>query len=87
MKKPTFRERECVHRGQGSEGDFYNGEFYLQAMQRLPIAQAMQVASKVSSFFWVDAPQILVWLCADCAMELGLADTPRALTQAARRQA
>lgn len=87
MKKQMFRERECVHREDGPEGDFYNGEFYVQALQRLPIDQAMHVASKVSSFFWVDAPHILVWLCQDCANELGLVDTPRALTQVARRQA
>lgn len=87
MKKQTFRERECAHRGQGPEGDFYNGEFYVQALQRLPIDQAMQVASKVSSFFWVDAPHIQVWLCQECANELGLVDTPRALTQVARKQA
>ncbi len=87
MKKQMFRERECVHREDGADGEFYNGVFYLQALQRLPIDEAMQVASKVTSFFWVDAPHILVWLCLDCATELGLADTPRALTQSARRQA
>lgn len=87
MKTQVFRERECIHRDDGPEGDFYNGEFYVQALQRLPINQAMYVASKVSSFFWVDAPHILVWLCHDCANELGLVDTPRALTQVARRQA
>jgi hypothetical protein len=87
MKKQMFRERECTHREDGAEGEFYNGAFYVQALQRLPIDEAMLVASKVSSFFWVDAPHILVWLCLDCATELGLADTPRALTQSARRQA
>jgi hypothetical protein len=29
----------------------------------------------------------LVWLCNDCAAELRLSDTPRALTHASRRQA
>jgi len=87
MKNQNYRERECVHRDEGPEGDFYNGEFYVQALQRLPIDQAMQVAKKVSSFFWVDAPHILVWLCLDCANELGLAEPPRALAQSARRQA
>ena len=87
MKKQIFRERECIHREEGLEGDFYNGEFYVQALQRLPIDQAMEIARKVSSFFWVDAPHILVWLCVDCATELGLADTPRALTQTVRRHA
>jgi hypothetical protein len=47
----------------------------------------MQVAGKVGSFFWADAPHILVWLCAACAADLQLGDTPRAITQATRRQA
>ena len=87
MKKQLFRERECAHRDEGAEGEFYNGAFYVQALQRLPIDEAMRIASKISSFFWADAPQILVWLCLDCATQVGLADTPRALTQSARRQA
>lgn len=85
--KQVFRERECIHRDEGAEGEFYNGVFYVQALQRLPIDRAMQVASKVSSFFWADAPHILVWLCPACAGELRLGESPRALTQAARRQA
>jgi hypothetical protein len=85
--KQVFRERECIHRDAGAEGDFYNGVFYVQALQRLPIDEAMQVAGRVSSFFWADASNILVWLCAPCAAELHLGDSPRALTQAARRQA
>lgn len=87
MRKQVFRERECIHRDEDADGEFYNGVFYIQALQRLPIDRAMQVAAKVSSFFWVDAPHILVWLCHDCAAELNLVDTPRALTQASRRQA
>ena len=85
--RQVFRERECIHREEGLEGEFYNGVFYVQALQRLPIDDAMQIASKVSSFFWADAQQILVWLCAGCAAELHLGDTPRAITQSARRQA
>lgn len=85
--KQVFRERECIHRDEGADGEFYNGVFYVQALQRLPIARAMQVAGKVSSFFWADAPNILVWLCPACAGELKLGESPRALTQAARRQA
>ena len=50
MKKQMFRERECIHREEGPEGDFYNGEFYVQALQRLPIDQAMHIASKVAHF-------------------------------------
>jgi hypothetical protein len=87
MTKQWFRERECIHREEGAEGEFYNGVFYVQALQRLPIDGAMQMAGKVGSFFWADAPHILVWLCHSCAAELHLNDTPRAITQHARRQA
>jgi hypothetical protein len=85
--KQVFRERECIHRDEGAEGEFYNGVFYVQALQQLPVDEAMQVASKVGSFFWADAPHILVWLCGSCATELHLGDTPRAITQVARRHA
>ena len=87
MSRQVFRERECVHRDDGAEGEFYNGVFYIQALQRLRVDEAVQVAGKVSSFFWSDAPHILVWLCSDCAGRLGLTDKPRALTNVARRQA
>jgi hypothetical protein len=79
MTRQTFRERECIHREEGAAGDFYNGAFYIQALQRLRVDDAVRVASKVSSFFWSDAPHILVWLCHDCASDLHLADTPRAV--------
>ena len=82
MNKQILRERECIHRDEGAEG-----VFYVQALQRLRVDEAVQVAGKVSSFFWADAPQILVWLCRQCAAELRLTDTPRALTHASRRQA
>jgi hypothetical protein len=85
--KQVVRERECIHRDEGAEGEFYNGAFYVQALQRLPVNHAMQVAGKVSSFFWADAPNILVWLCPACAKELNLADSPRAISQPARRHA
>ena len=85
--KQVFRERECIHRDEGAEGEFYNGVFYVQALQRLPIDQAMQIAHKVSSFFWADAPNIIVWLCHKCAAEMHLSDSPRSISQAARRQA
>lgn len=85
--KQIFRERECIHRDEGADGEFYNGVFYVQALQRLPVDHAMKMAGKVTSFFWADAPHILVWLCADCANELDLVDTPRAITHAARRHA
>jgi hypothetical protein len=56
-------------------------------LQRLRVDEAVQIASKVSSFFWSDAPHIIVWLCSECAGELRLTDTPRAVTQPVRRQA
>ncbi|MBA2524203.1 MAG: hypothetical protein H0V18_00265 [Pyrinomonadaceae bacterium] len=85
--KREFRERECIHQDDGVEGAFYNGVFYLQALQRLPVDAAVRMSSKVGSFFWADAPHILVWLCPGCASELRLTDTPRAMTQSSRRQA
>jgi hypothetical protein len=87
MKNQMFRERECTHRSRGVEGDFYDGVIYVQALQRLPIDQAMKVSAKVSSFFWSDAAHILVWLCQDCAALLELSDRPRAIAQGSRRQA
>jgi len=61
MKKQFFRERECIHRDEDAEGEFYNGVFYVQALGRLKVEAAMRIANKVSPFFWVDAPHILVW--------------------------
>jgi len=87
MKKQVFRERECIHQDDGAEGEYYNGVFYVQALQRLPVNKAVEIARKVSSFFWSDAPHVLVWLCHDCAKEVGVAESPRALTQSTRRQA
>lgn len=87
MKNQAYRERECIHQDEGAEGEFYNGVFYLQALQRLPVDQAVEIASKVSPFFWSDASHILVWLCRECAVEVGVTDSPRAITQASRRQA
>jgi len=84
MNKQVLRERECIHRDEGVEGAFYNGVFYVQALQRLPVDAAVQVASKVSPFFWADAPLILVWVCHDCAAEIGLTDTPRAIARGSR---
>ena len=83
MTRQTFRERECIHREEGAEGDFYNGVFYIQALQRLRVNEAVQMARKVTSFFWADAPHILVWLCDDCATQLRLSETPRAVTRRA----
>lgn len=71
-KSKHLRERECFHREGGAEGDFYNGIFYVQALNRLRVDDAVKMAAKVESFFWSDAPYILVWLCRDCAAEVGL---------------
>ena len=83
MTRQTFRERECIHREEGAEGDYYNGVFYVHALQRLRVNDAVQMAGKVSSFFWADAPHILVWLCHDCATQLRLNEMPRAVTRRA----
>ena len=85
--KQVFRERECIHRDKDVEGEFYNGAFYVQALQQLPVDRAMKVAGRVGSFFWADAPNIMVWLCPQCASELNLGDSPRAIAQPARRHA
>ncbi|MFN2576511.1 MAG: hypothetical protein ABR607_02355 [Pyrinomonadaceae bacterium] len=83
--KQLFFERECVHRNNASEGEVYNGMFFIQALQRLQSDAAMRVASKVSPFYWVDAPRVQVWLCRECALELNMGETPRAILQSARR--
>ena len=83
MKRQMFRERECIHREEGADGDFYNGVFYLQALQRLRVDDAVKMAAKVTSFFWADAAQVIVWLCDDCAAELHLNEAPRAVTRRA----
>lgn len=72
INEQTVRERECIHRRQGAPGEFYNGESYIASLQRLRSDAAMKLASKVSAFFWSDAPRIRVWLCRDCAREVGL---------------
>jgi hypothetical protein len=74
------RERECVHRRTGSDGDFYAGEQFVSALQRLRGGAAAELARKVGAFFWSDAPRVSVWLCHDCAREASLArpDMPKA---------
>ncbi|HLL77281.1 MAG TPA: hypothetical protein VK421_18650 [Pyrinomonadaceae bacterium] len=65
-----YRERECVHRARGDEGEFYSGASYVQSLMRLRAAPAAELANRVTSFFWSDAQQIVVWLCRDCASRL-----------------
>ena len=66
----SFRERECVHRQADAEGEFYLGASYVQSLMRLRAAAAAEFANRVTSFFWSDAQQIVVWLCRDCASRL-----------------
>ncbi len=87
MSKQVFRERECIHRELGCEGEFYNGVFYVQALRRLPVDTAVETARKVAPFFWADSEHIIVWLCHKCACELNLTETPRSLMQGQRKQA
>ncbi|MDQ3918316.1 MAG: hypothetical protein M3348_07545 [Acidobacteriota bacterium] len=74
MSEQEYRVRECVHRAGGSEGEYYRGSAYIKHLQRLGTSAAMEAARKVTPFFWADAPHILVWLCRDCAAELGLSE-------------
>ena len=70
--KWAVNERECVHRGQKARGDYYSGTSYIKALQQLSGSDAMRMAGKVGAFFWADAPKTRVWLCEDCAAEIGL---------------
>ncbi len=85
MKKQFLLERECIHYQDGADANSYNGTFFVQALQRLQSDEAVRIAGKVTPFFWVDAPKVLVWLCRECAGELHLNDIPRAIPHAARR--
>ena len=85
MKKQLFLERECTHRDSGIDGEVYNGMFFVQALQRLQSNEALKLAAKISPFYWVDAPRVMVWLCRECAAELQIKDSPRAVLQGARR--
>ncbi len=70
--KQAADERECIHRSRNAAGGFYRGDVYVESLQRLRSADAMKMASKVSAFFWADAPRLRVWLCHECAGELKL---------------
>jgi len=65
-------ERHCIHRLDGVVGQLYAGESYVAALQKLRGEQAQRMARKVGAFFWQDAPKVTVWMCRDCAVELGL---------------
>lgn len=81
------RERVCCHRDKGAEGEFYRGVFYLQALQRLRVDEAVRMAAKVEPFFWSDTPYIVVWLCHDCAAEVGLISKPAIVEEIRDRRA
>ena len=74
MTEQDYRVRECVHKARGAAGDFYRGDTYLRYLQRLRSAAAVSFASRVTSFFWSDAAHVSVWLCRDCAAEIGLGE-------------
>lgn len=67
-----YRVRECLHRATGVAGEYYRGSEYVKHLQRMNTDAAMRMASNITPFFWADAPQILVWLCRDCATDLRL---------------
>lgn len=70
----SFRERECIHRASGAAGRFYEGIDYINHLQSLKGDKAIRFASRVSPFFWADAKDTYVWLCDECASELGLTE-------------
>jgi hypothetical protein len=74
MTEQDYRVRECVHRARGAAGDFYRGDVYVRHLQRLGSSAAMSFASRVTSFFWSDAAHVVVWLCRDCASEIGIGE-------------
>ena len=69
-----YRVRECLHRATGVAGEYYRGSEYVKHLQRMNTDTAMRIASYVTPFFWADAAHIHVWLCRDCADELGLTE-------------
>lgn len=71
-EEQSYRERECIHRSSGAKGVFYEGTDYISHLQALKGNKAMIFSSRVSPFFWADAKNTYVWLCTECAAELGL---------------
>jgi hypothetical protein len=57
----------------GAGGDFYSGEQFVSALQRMRGGEAVELARKVGAFFWSNAPRVSVWLCQECAREASLA--------------
>ena len=73
-QEQDYRVRECIHRVAGVPGGFYEARTYVKQLQRLPSDAAVRAAARVTPFFWADAAHIHVWLCRDCAEELGLSE-------------
>jgi hypothetical protein len=80
MSEQEYRVRECIHRASGAAGEFYRGSAYVKYLQRLRSEAAMRAAGKVTPFFWADAQQIIIWLCQECAVEVGLLKEDEAMT-------
>ena len=72
VNEQSFRERECIHRASGVKGSLYEGLDYIKYLQALKGDKAIRFAGRVSPFFWADAKDTYVWLCDECASELGL---------------
>ncbi|HEX7317514.1 MAG TPA: hypothetical protein VF297_26675 [Pyrinomonadaceae bacterium] len=68
----SHHERECIHRQKGAAGEFYAGDAYVSALQRMRGEAALALGRKVGAFFWSDAPRVRVWLCHACAREASL---------------
>jgi hypothetical protein len=68
----ALHERQCVHRAQGVDGEYYRGESYIAALKGLRAEKALKISGQVEAFFWSDAERIKVWLCSECAAELKL---------------
>jgi hypothetical protein len=66
------RERRCIHYAGGSQGEFYAGRGYVDALQRLKGSEALRLSRLVEPFFWEDAHLMRVWLCRACSEELAL---------------
>ena len=80
INEHVYRERECVHRNAVSAGKFYGGHTYINYLQRLRGKEATDFALRVTPFFWSDAGEIMVWLCDNCAAQLGVITAANAAT-------